>query len=335
MAGSKEDAETVVAFFQDLRARGLGDPLLVVSDGAPGIIKAPCGAAGSPQPRWARPAFRARPASAAWPIACATWRPRCPRINGPSSRPGPRPSTRPPAGPSRATRPRASSTTTKTNYPARSPAFVTISRPASPICGCRSAIAERSVPPNLLERLFVEERRRLKIIPNAFGEKPVLELMFGAMIRAAERWRARDHRLRATAARRPAQGTGPGLRRRNRPREKPLSRRSSDPNLQQFWDLTQHRCGRSGRMLSSIRHRRSPSVDRQPISSCRTPIYRPLLAGSSVTPAIWSTVSTNTRGRCRNTRCGIRPTRRDSSFENCEPAVHKIHCRFQFRRFQA
>ena len=43
---------------------------------------------------------------------------------------------------------------------------------------------------NLLEHLFVEERRRLKIIPNAFGKKPVLKLMFGAMIRAAERWRA-------------------------------------------------------------------------------------------------------------------------------------------------
>ena len=43
---------------------------------------------------------------------------------------------------------------------------------------------------NLLERLFVEERRRLKIIPNAFGEKRTLKLMFGAMIRAAERWRA-------------------------------------------------------------------------------------------------------------------------------------------------
>ena len=27
MAGSKEDAETVSAFFQDMRARGLGDPL--------------------------------------------------------------------------------------------------------------------------------------------------------------------------------------------------------------------------------------------------------------------------------------------------------------------
>ena len=31
---------------------------------------------------------------------------------------------------------------------------------------------------------------RLKIIPSACGEKAVLKLMFGAMIRAAERWRA-------------------------------------------------------------------------------------------------------------------------------------------------
>ncbi len=43
---------------------------------------------------------------------------------------------------------------------------------------------------NLLESLFVEERQRLKIIPNAFGEKAVLKLMFDAMTRAAERWRA-------------------------------------------------------------------------------------------------------------------------------------------------
>jgi len=42
----------------------------------------------------------------------------------------------------------------------------------------------------LAERLFLEERRRLKIIPNAFGEKAVLKLMFAAMTRAAERWRA-------------------------------------------------------------------------------------------------------------------------------------------------
>ena len=67
---------------------------------------------------------------------------------------------------------------------------------ASPIASCiahlRMPITHRRTirTTNLLERLFVEERRRLKIIPNAFGEKAVLKLMFGAMIRAAERWRA-------------------------------------------------------------------------------------------------------------------------------------------------
>lgn len=40
MAGSKEDAETVTASFRDMRARGLGDPLPVVSDGAPGAVTA-------------------------------------------------------------------------------------------------------------------------------------------------------------------------------------------------------------------------------------------------------------------------------------------------------
>ena len=42
---------------------------------------------------------------------------------------------------------------------------------------------------NLLERLFLEERRRTKIIPQAFGERPVLKLMYAAVIRAADRWR--------------------------------------------------------------------------------------------------------------------------------------------------
>ena len=42
----------------------------------------------------------------------------------------------------------------------------------------------------MLERLFVEERRRLKIIPNAFGERAVLKLMYGAIVRAAERWKS-------------------------------------------------------------------------------------------------------------------------------------------------
>ena len=35
----------------------------------------------------------------------------------------------------------------------------------------------------------LEERRRTKIIPHAFGERPVLKLMYAAVIRAADRWR--------------------------------------------------------------------------------------------------------------------------------------------------
>jgi hypothetical protein len=48
-----------------------------------------------------------------------------------------------------------------------------------------------------------------------------------------------DHHLRAATTGRPAQGTGAELRGRNRPQRKLLSRRSSGPNFQQFWDLTQ------------------------------------------------------------------------------------------------
>jgi transposase-like protein len=42
---------------------------------------------------------------------------------------------------------------------------------------------------NLLERLFGEDRRCTKVIPHAFGEKPVLKLMFAAPTRASQSWR--------------------------------------------------------------------------------------------------------------------------------------------------
>src|ERR1044071_4512741 len=38
--GTKEDTASCPAFFEDLKRRGLADPLLVVTDGAPGIIRA-------------------------------------------------------------------------------------------------------------------------------------------------------------------------------------------------------------------------------------------------------------------------------------------------------
>ena len=178
MAGSKEDAETVSAFFQDMRARGLGDPLLVVSDGAPGIIKAieTCFprserqrclahrmrnlAAKVPEDLW--PEFKTR-ASAAY------------------------------QAPSRAIA-RDLAAGVVADFQTELPSAVACFQDDFDACiaHLRMPIPHRRAirTTNLLERLFVEERRRLKIIPNAFGEKPVLKLMFGAMIRAAERWRA-------------------------------------------------------------------------------------------------------------------------------------------------
>ncbi len=178
MAGSKEDAETVSAFFQDMRRRGLGDPLLVVSDGAPGIIKAieTCFprsarqrclahrmrnlAAKVPEDLW--PEFKAR-ATAAY------------------------------QAPSRAIA-RDLATGVVADYQAELPSATACFTDDFEACiaHLRMPITHRRAirTTNLLERLFVEERRRLKIIPNAFGEKAVLKLMFGAMIRAAERWRA-------------------------------------------------------------------------------------------------------------------------------------------------
>ena len=178
MAGSKEDAETVTAFFQDMRARGLGDPLLVISDGAPGIVKAieTCFprserqrclahrmrnlAAKVPEDVW--PEFKAR--------ATAVYQ-----------------------APSRAIARDLAEGLIKeyeTELPSAVACFVDDFEAC--IAHLRMPITHRRAirTTNLLERLFVEERRRLKIIPNAFGEKPVLKLMFGAMIRAAERWRA-------------------------------------------------------------------------------------------------------------------------------------------------
>jgi mutator family transposase len=73
--GTKEDTASCKEFFQDMRRRGLPDPLLVVSDGAPGVTGR------------SRNASRARLASAASPTRCATCRASCRRICGRSSRP--------------------------------------------------------------------------------------------------------------------------------------------------------------------------------------------------------------------------------------------------------
>src|SRR5262245_1087798 len=181
--GTKEDRASCQEFFHDLRRRGLPDPLLVVSDGAPGMIRAieEC------LPRSARQRclvhkmrnLESKVPEDRWPEfkACAA---AC--------------------------------------YQAASPALARLLRdeivaaygqdlPSAVAClqeDFEACIAHLKFPlahrrairtTNLLERLFGEERRRSKVIPHAFGERAVLKLMYAAMIRAAERWRG----LRVTA----------------------------------------------------------------------------------------------------------------------------------------
>ena len=175
--GTKEDTASCTAFFEDLKRRGLADPLLTVTDGAPGLI---------------------REVETCFPRAL---RQRClvHRLRNLRSKP--------PDGqwPEIAIRARAC-------YEAASPALAALLRddfvqayqrelPALVQCfldDFEACIAHLRFPlrhrkvirtTNLLERLFVEERRRTKIIPHAFGERPVLKLMYAAIIRAADRWR--------------------------------------------------------------------------------------------------------------------------------------------------
>jgi transposase-like protein len=175
--GTKEDTASCTAFFEDLKRRGLSDPLLVVTDGAPGLIRA----VETCFPR----ALRQR---------CLAHRMR--NLRGKVSEA---------AWPDVAIRARAC-------YEAASPALATVLRddfvqvyerdlPAAVRCflddfeACtahlRFPLRHRKVirTTNLLERLFGEERRRTKVVSHAFGERPVLKLMYAAVIRAADRWR--------------------------------------------------------------------------------------------------------------------------------------------------
>jgi putative transposase len=175
--GSKEDTASCREFFQDMRRRGLPDPLLVVSDGAPGVIRAieEC------FPRSARQ-------------RCLVHKMRNLQSKVPET-----------AWPEFKVR-------VQSCYQAASPALARMLRddvvatyggelPSAVAClddDFEACIAHLTFPlahrrairtTNLLERLFGEERRRTKVIPHAFGERAVLKLMYAALIRAAERWR--------------------------------------------------------------------------------------------------------------------------------------------------
>lgn len=175
--GTKEDTASARELLRDLKARGMNDPLLVISDGAPGLIRA----IEEVFPK----SLRQR---------CLAHRMRNLEGKVPDERW------------------REVKAQAQAAYTAASPMLARLAKedfvqrferelPSATACflddfeACiahlRLPIAHRRVirTTNLLERLFGEERRRTKVIPHAFGERAVLKLMYAALIRASQTWR--------------------------------------------------------------------------------------------------------------------------------------------------
>jgi putative transposase len=175
--GTKEDTESCRGFFEDLKRRGLGDPLLVVTDGAPGLIRAveEC------FPRSHRQRCLAH--------RMRNLQSKVPETKWSEIRAGARACYEAPS--------LAIAEVLRNdfvgNYERELPSAVKCFVDDFEACTAhlRFPIDHRKVirTTNLLERLFLEERRRTKIIPNAFGEKPMMKLMYAAVIRASDRWR--------------------------------------------------------------------------------------------------------------------------------------------------
>ncbi|MGH8223988.1 MAG: IS256 family transposase [Woeseiaceae bacterium] len=175
--GTKEDTVSCREFLRDLKARRLADPLLVATDGAPGLIRAV-------QEVFPR-SLRQR---------CLAHKIRNLQCKVPEES-------------WREVKARALAA-----YQAASPMLAELARedfvkrferelPGATSCFLEdfvACIAQLRLPivhrrvirtTNLLERLFGEERRRTKVIPHAFGERAVLKLMYAALIRASQTWR--------------------------------------------------------------------------------------------------------------------------------------------------
>lgn len=176
LPGTKEDTVSCKEFLRDLKSRGLADPIMVVTDGAPGLIRA----VEEVLPRSLRQRCLAhRIRNLQGKVPAEQW----PEVKGMAH----------------------------AAYRASSPALARLTRDEfvdryettlASATACflddfEACIAHLRVPiahrratrtTNLLERLFGEERRRSKVIPHAFGERPVLKLMYSALIRASQNW---------------------------------------------------------------------------------------------------------------------------------------------------
>lgn len=174
--GTKETTESSKEMLENLKRRGMSDPVLVATDGAPGVIRAveECFPSSLRQRCLAH---KVRNIAAKLPeearevldAARAAYQ-----------------------APSRAMA-KALREDLVGRYGKDHPTAVACFEEDFDAC-----IAHLQCPPahrrvirttNLLERLFVEERRRVRAVGHLFGERAVLKLMYGALIRVSEKWR--------------------------------------------------------------------------------------------------------------------------------------------------
>jgi putative transposase len=175
--GTKEDTASCRDFLRDLKARNLNDPVLVCTDGAPGLIRA----VDEVFPKSLRQrclAHKMRNLEAKVPAEM--WR----ELKGAAY------AAYQAGSPKLALMAKEDFVIQyEADYPSATKCFLDDFDAC--VAHLQLPISHRRVTrtTNLLERLFLEERRRTKIIPHAFGERAVLKLMYAALIRASDTWR--------------------------------------------------------------------------------------------------------------------------------------------------
>lgn len=176
--GGKESSEAWLEFVRDLARRGLQTPLAITTDGAPGLISVV-------DQMWPK-SLRLR----CWVHKMRNCASKVPKTRWPSIKPL-----------LQAIRDAQDLETAQ----AAAGRFLEKHQAEFPsLCRCvredlDALLAVTQLPwrqrryvrsTNLIERSFVEERRRTKTLPRFFTEKSCLKLVFATLIRAAERWKA-------------------------------------------------------------------------------------------------------------------------------------------------
>jgi len=180
MMGNSESYETCIDFLRDMVQRGMRAPLTVTTDGAPGIIQA---------------------TDALWP---KSWRIRCwfHKMQNLMSKVPPEAWIEFKA----MVRDVRDAPDFEEGKKRLQDLVAKKGRDLPEACRCLQDDIEASlnhlhVPyphrqmvrtTNLVERTFVEERRRTKTIPHLFDEKSLIKLVFSTLIRVSERWGRRQ-----------------------------------------------------------------------------------------------------------------------------------------------